>query len=119
MQRRELEQWLVACYRHAKVIERIVRGRLSDKCSRSRIKWVKGAKRQSNLRTGRGVWRGNCNATGINCKGVIRRDEERRAARGLKTTRGDWRQFVMRFRIHIIKVAVNPKQIVADLRFES
>src|SRR5436190_13937762 len=38
MQRRELEQWLVACYRHAKVIERIVRGRLSDKCSRSRIK---------------------------------------------------------------------------------
>src|SRR5207244_10926281 len=38
MQRREVEQWLVACYRHAKVIERIVRGRLSDKCSRSRIK---------------------------------------------------------------------------------
>src|SRR5438093_11673200 len=38
MQRREVEQWLVGCYRHAKVIERIVRGRLSDKCSRSRIK---------------------------------------------------------------------------------
>src|SRR5439155_24961485 len=29
-----------------------------------RIKWVKGAKRQSNLRTSRGVWRGNCNAIG-------------------------------------------------------
>src|SRR5947207_12096172 len=201
MQRREIEQWLVGCDRHAEVIERIVRGRLSDKISRcgikdrvvpvqnllvahsidaleprnlldlavheprivapgsvkqlvafhtnretlgdvfviddavaeigkacpsaarddllKRIKWVKGAKRQSNFPSGRGVWRGNCNVIGINCKGVIGRDEERRAARGLKTARGDRREFIVRFRIHIIKVTVKPKQVVADLRFES
>src|SRR5947207_5323239 len=38
MQRREIEQWLVGCDRHAEVIERIVRGRLSDKISRCGIK---------------------------------------------------------------------------------
>src|SRR5205814_7337209 len=39
--------------------------------------------------------------------------------RSLKAARGDCREFIVRFRVHIIKVAENPKLIVADLGFES
>src|SRR5882724_1573612 len=38
MQRREINQWGVACDRHPEVIEWIVRGRLSDKGRRGGIK---------------------------------------------------------------------------------
>src|SRR4029453_5573239 len=57
------------------------------------IKWVKGSRRESNFPSGRGVWRGNGNAIGIKRKGVIGRDEERRAARGLKAAGGGCREF--------------------------
>ena len=49
---------------------------------------------------------------------MIGRYEERRRARGLERARGVWRQFIMRLCVHIIKVAVNLKQVVADLIIE-
>src|ERR1700745_1908999 len=55
---------------------------------------------------------------GIKRKGMIGRDEDRKRPRGLEIAGGVWRQFVMRFPIHIIKVAINLKLIVADLIVE-
>src|SRR5207302_1775750 len=51
-------------------------------------------------------------------KGMIGRDEDRKRPRGLEIAGGVCRQFVMRFPIHIIKVAVNLKLIAADLIVE-
>ena len=64
------------------------------------------------------MWRADLNTTGIKSEGMIWRDEERRRARGLERARGVWRQFIMRLGIDIIKVAVNLKQVVADLIIE-
>ncbi len=83
-----------------------------------RIEWVKGTRRQPNFRSSRGECRGDRNTIDIIRKGMIGRDEDRRRARSLEIACGDWRKFVMRFRIDIIKVAVNPQLIVADLIFE-
>src|SRR5260370_31471904 len=49
---------------------------------------------------------------------MIGRDEEGKLAGGLESAGGVWRQFVMRFPIHIIKFAINLKLIVADLIVE-
>src|ERR1700746_1690076 len=49
---------------------------------------------------------------------MIWRDEDRKRPRGLEIAGGVCRQFVMRFPIHIIKVAVNLKLVVADLIVE-
>src|SRR5438046_810733 len=62
--------------------------------------------------------RADLNTIGIKRKGMIWRDEERRRARGLERARGVWSQFIMRLCIDIIKVAVNLKQVVADLIIE-
>ena len=50
---------------------------------------------------------------------MIGRDEDRLPAGLLEIVRRGWRKFVMRLRIHIIKVAINPELIVAHLGFES
>ena len=49
---------------------------------------------------------------------MIGRDEKRRTARRLETARGDWGKFIVRFCIDIIKVAVHPQLIIADLVLE-
>ena len=48
----------------------------------------------------------------------MRRDEERRGARCFEIAGGAWSKFIMRFGIHIEKVAKNPQLIIADLVLE-
>ena len=80
-----------------------------------RIEWVECDRTHPNVRRlrpakRRVVWIG---------ERMIGRDEERRRTRRQKIARGYWRKFIVRLRIHIIEVAVNPELIVAHLGFES
>ena len=83
-----------------------------------RIERIEGAHRKANFRSGRRVWR--CDLL------TIRVERERRMgwdgdcalALGYETIGGVGREFVVLLHVGIVKIAVNPQLIVADLLLE-
>src|SRR5205823_7941347 len=67
-----------------------------------------------NFRRSRGVRRGDSAR-----KRMIWRYGDHKRPRGLEIAGGVWREFIMGFPIHVIKVAVNPELIITDLGFKS